>query len=196
MIASLISGWIINFISSLNYLGILLLMALESACIPIPSEVIMPFSGYLAWLGKLDILFVAIAGALGCLLGSIVAYFVGLKGGRPFIDKYGKYLLISKHKMDSADKWFKKYGDKAVFISRLLPVVRTFISLPAGIARMDFKKFTAYSFLGSLPWCFLLAYVGFSLGSAWTGIISFFNQLDIVIVISAAALLLWSIFKK
>ncbi|MCC6445319.1 MAG: DedA family protein [Armatimonadetes bacterium] len=167
-------------------------MAIESACIPLPSEVIMPFSGYLVHLGVFDIHLASLAGALGCAVGSAVAYWVGIWGGRPFIEKYGRYVLIRSHDLDRADAWFARWGDWAVFISRLLPVIRTFISLPAGIARMNFPRFLVYSFLGSVPWCYLLTWVGRELGANWQSIKSYFHGADIVIgAVILAAFLFW-----
>ena len=182
MIADILSGYITNFISSIGYMGVFILMTLESAAIPVPSEVVMSFAGYLAYQGIFDIYLITLIGAVGCTAGSIISYYVGLKYGRPAIDKYGKYVLIRSHHMDLAEKWFLKYGDKAVFFSRLLPVVRTFISFPAGIGRYDIRKLIIYSFVGSLPWCFALAYVGFWLGPFWKDIIGLFDKLDIIIV--------------
>lgn len=183
MIAELLSNYITNFISSVGYVGVFILMALESAALPVPSEVIMSFAGYLAYQGVFSLTMVSFVGALGCMFGSIVSYYVGLKGGRPFIDRYGKYFFLNREHLDLTEKWFIKYGDKAVFFSRLLPVFRTFISLPAGIAKYSFKKLVLFSFVGSLPWCFALAYIGFRLGRHWKNIIAFFNGLDIFIVI-------------
>lgn len=182
MIAELLSDYITQFISSIGYAGVFILMTLESAALPVPSEVVMPFAGYLAYQGTFNLLLISIVGAVGCTTGSVLSYYVGCKGGRPFIEKYGKYLLIETSHMELAETWFKKYGDRAVLFSRLLPVVRTFISLPAGIGRYDMKKLITFSFIGSLPWCFALAYVGFSLGPFWNKIIGFFNGLDIAII--------------
>ncbi|MCX6811206.1 MAG: DedA family protein, partial [Candidatus Berkelbacteria bacterium] len=134
-ILAAISGFIIATISTLGYGGIVLLMAIESACIPLPSEVIMPFSGFLVFDGRFNLWLIALAGAVGCVVGSVIAYWVGMYGGRPLIERYGKYILISHHDLDLADRWFNKHGDVAIFFSRLLPVVRTYISFPAGIAR-------------------------------------------------------------
>jgi membrane protein DedA with SNARE-associated domain len=166
-IIEILSGFIISVISAGGYAGIVLLMAIESACIPLPSEVIMPFSGYLVYTGRFSLFWVATAGALGCNLGSLVAYYVGYYGGRPLAEKYGRYLFISERDLQWADRFFAKYGDWAVFISRLLPVVRTFIALPAGIARMKQLRFHVFTFLGSWPWCFALAWVGMRLGEQW-----------------------------
>jgi membrane protein DedA with SNARE-associated domain len=193
MIADLLSGYITNFISSIGYMGVFILMTLESAALPVPSEVVMCFAGYLAYQGIFNIYLITLIGAIGCTAGSIISYYVGLKYGRPAIDKYGKYVLIKRHHMDLAEKWFLKYGDKAVFFSRLLPVVRTFISFPAGIGRYDIRKLIMYSFVGSLPWCFALAYVGFSLGPFWKQIIGLFDKLDILIVAAMIIIALYVI---
>jgi membrane protein DedA with SNARE-associated domain len=181
-IIGLVTNFIINTISSLGYAGVGLMMAIESACIPLPSEIIMPFAGFLAAQGKFSLLGVALAGALGCVIGSVIAYAVGILGGRSFIEKYGKYILISRHDLEIADNFFNKYGSGAIFFSRLLPVVRTFISLPAGIAKMNFSKFVIYSFLGSLPWCWALAYLGKILGDHWDTLGVYFHKFDFVIV--------------
>ena len=157
------------------------MMAIESACIPLPSEIIMPFSGYLVSTGKFSLWGVSLAGAFGCVIGSAAAYWIGYWGGRPMAEKYGKYVLVTHHDLDIADRFFKKYGNAAVFISRMLPVIRTFISLPAGIARMNFPKFIIYTFLGSLPFCYLLAYIGKKLGDNWNTLGVYFHKFDIII---------------
>lgn len=154
-------------ISALGYAGVALLMAIESTCVPIPSEVIMPFAGYLVSTGRFSLVLVATAGALGCNIGSTLAYLVGAHGGRPLVERWGRYVLLRQAELDRADRFFARYGSVTVFLSRLLPLVRTFISLPAGIARMPFLKFQIYTFLGSWPWCFALAYAGMKLGQAW-----------------------------
>lgn len=184
MIATILawlSSLITGVISQFGYFGISFLMALESACIPVPSEIIMPFSGFLVWEGQLVLWQVAVWGAVGNLIGSIVAYLAGLYGGRRIIEKYGKYVLISPHDLNLADNWFKKYGASSVFFGRLLPVVRTFISLPAGIARMNFKKFCFYTLLGSLLWSLPLAYVGLVMGKNWENLKIYFHKFDLVI---------------
>lgn len=181
IIISAITSFIINTISSWGYFGVGALMAIESACVPLPSEIIMPFAGFLVAQGKFTLLGVALAGALGCVAGSVLAYAVGVWGGRAFIEKYGKYILISHHDMAIADNFFNKYGSGAIFFSRLMPVVRTFISLPAGIAKMNFTKFVIYSFLGSLPWCLALAYLGKILGDHWNTLGVYFHKFDFVI---------------
>ncbi|MFN3476162.1 MAG: DedA family protein [Candidatus Methylomirabilales bacterium] len=190
-ILAFISGLIVSAISTLGYVGIILAMALESACIPLPSEVIMPFSGYLAAQGRFSFFWVSVAGAFGCTVGSVAAYAVGARGGRPFLLKYGRYLLITEAEIRRADAFFERYGDKATFIARLLPVVRTFISLPAGIARMNFPRFVLYSFLGSLPWTAALAYTGMALGEHWEEVGTVLHQLDFLI---AAAVLLAAVW--
>ena len=192
-----VSDFAINLIGNLGYWGVFIGMTLESACIPIPSEIIMPFSGFVVWQGttNMTLIGITIIGALGNLLGSIIAYFVGLKGGRPLLEKYGKYLLITHSKLELADKWFFKYGGKAVLISRFLPIIRTFISLPAGIAGMDLKKFITYTFIGSLPWCFALGYFGIKLGQNWGIIEGYFHILDIIIEIGILGIILYLIYK-
>lgn len=196
MIADLLSGYITQFISSIGYTGVFILMTLESAALPVPSEVVMSFAGYLAYQGIFNIYLITLIGAIGCTAGSIISYYVGLKYGRPAIEKYGKYFLIRNHHMNIAEKWFLKYGDKAVFFSRLLPVVRTFISFPAGIGRYDIRKLVIFSFVGSLPWCFALAYVGFSLGPFWKDIIGVFDKLDIVIISAIIIIAIYVIIEN
>jgi len=166
-ILAVLASFIIAVISASGYAGIALLMAIESACIPLPSEIIMPFSGYLVHTGQLKLFWVATAGAIGCNLGSVVAYWIGAIGGRPFIMKYGRFVLLNHHDLDRAEHFFSRYGGITVFLGRLLPVVRTFIALPAGIARMPQLRFHIYTFVGSWPWCYVLAYVGMKLGQAW-----------------------------
>ena len=159
-----IAGAIIAIITATGLLGVALMMAIESACIPLPSEIIMPFAGYLASLGHFSLVAAATAGAIGCNIGSAVAYAVGRHGGRRFVERWGGYFLVTKRDLEWADRFFARYGSLAVFIGRLLPVVRTFIALPAGIAKMDRARFHLYTFLGSLPWCLALAWVGYKLG--------------------------------
>jgi membrane protein DedA with SNARE-associated domain len=166
-IIGILAGFVISVISSTGYLGIALLMGIESACIPLPSEIIMPFAGYLVYMGKFQLFWVATAGAIGCNLGSVVAYWIGSHGGRPLVERFGKYILLSHRDLDRTTYFFEKYGSITVFLARLLPVVRTFIALPAGIARMPLLRFHIYTFLGSWPWCYVLAYVGMRLGRSW-----------------------------
>jgi membrane protein DedA with SNARE-associated domain len=171
----------------------------ESACIPLPSEIIMPFSGYLVLSGQFTMLGVTLAGAIGNVVGSIAAYYAGVWGGRPFVERYGPYFLVSHRDLDIADRWFLKYGEAAVFFSRMLPVVRTFISLPAGIARMNFPRFVLFTFLGALPWCYLLAYIGLKMGERWEELRDYFHRFDIVIGVILAiiiGLFVWSHWPK
>ncbi|RIA43892.1 membrane protein DedA with SNARE-associated domain [Hephaestia caeni] len=162
-----LAGIIISVISTTGYLGILILMAIESACIPLPSEVIMPFAGYLVSTGRFDLVLAATAGALGCNVGSIFAYEAGKRGGRPLIERWGKFVLIGPGELDAADRFFARWGSIAVLIGRLMPVIRSFIAFPAGIARMPLGKFHLYTFIGSWPWCFGLAWLGMVLGDKW-----------------------------
>ncbi len=180
---SWLSSIIIEVISATGYFGVTFLMLLESACLPVPSEIIMPFAGFLVWQGKFSLGTVIFWGAVGNLLGSIIAYVVGFWGGRKFIERWGKYFLISIHDLELSDQWFKRFGQAIVFFGRLMPIVRTFISLPAGIAKMDFKKFCFYTFLGSLPWSFFLAYSGVIMGENWESLKNYFHKFDIVIAI-------------
>ena len=166
-IIATLAAFIIAVISAGGYAGIALLMGIESACIPLPSEIIMPFAGYLVHTGQLKLLLVATAGAIGCNLGSIPAYWLGAWGGRSAVERFGRFVLLSRHDLDRTEYFFKKYGGLTVLIARLLPVVRTFIALPAGIARMPQLRFHVYTFIGSWPWCFFLAYIGMKLGDKW-----------------------------
>ncbi len=189
-----LGSFIIGVLSSLGYLGVVLLMAIESACIPLPSELIMPFAGYLVFKGTLTLWGVALAGAAGCVVGSLIAYYVGLWGGRPLVLKYGRYLLISHHDVDLADRWFARHGDITILIGRLLPVVRTFIAFPAGVARMPLLKFLVYTFIGSLVWCWALAWVGQKLGEHWDSLGVYFHRFDEVIgllIVLGAAWWIW-----
>ena len=193
-IIEILSGFIVGTISALGYPGVALLMGIESACIPLPSEIIMPFSGYLIYTGRFNLWGVSVAGAVGCVLGSLVAYWVGMYGGRPVIEKYGRYVLISLHDLDLADRWFAKRGELIVFASRLLPVIRTFIAFPAGVARMNLPRFIVYTFLGSLPWCMALAYVGQKLGEEWDkneALKTWFHRFDFVIGIIGVLCAVW-----
>jgi membrane protein DedA with SNARE-associated domain len=194
-ILEFLSGFIIDVISAMGYPGVVLLMAIESACIPLPSEVIMPFSGYLVFTGRFNLWLVSAAGALGCNLGSIAAYYVGYYGGRPLVEKYGRYVMLSKHDLELAERWCARYGQAAVFFSRLLPVVRTFIALPAGVMRLEFWRFNLYTFLGSFPWCFGLAYVGMKMGEHWTGLRVYFHRFDLVIGVVLAAAIAWFVWS-
>ncbi len=186
-----ITHWITVNITHLGYTGIILMMGIESACIPLPSEVIMPFGGYMVYKdpAQYSIWWMGVSGALGCVWGSMVAYWAGKFGGRPFVEKYGRYILVRHKDLDRADAWFKKHGETAIFFSRLMPVVRTFISFPAGISRMHFGRFIVYTFAGSLPWCLGLAWVGKLLGNQWdTRLKAYFHKADVAIVLVLVAL--------
>jgi membrane protein DedA with SNARE-associated domain len=173
-VLALFTDFVTNEIVRYGYLAIFLLMLLESACIPIPSEVTMLFGGALASTGfvapgqELDLLWVVVAGTAGNVVGSWLAYWAGAVGGRPLVDRFGRYLLIRPHEVDRAHAWFERHGETTVFVSRLLPVVRTFISVPAGVARMNVVKFTLYTVVGCLPWTFALAWIGYLLGDNWS----------------------------
>lgn len=193
-LVSHVAGWIVAVLSATGYLGIVALMAAESACLPIPSEVVMPFAGYLASTGRLDLTLAATAGALGCNLGSTAAYWVGATGGRRLVERWGRYVLLDSGDVDLADRFFARFGKAAVFVARLLPVVRTFIALPAGIARMPQPAFQAFTFLGSWPWCFGLAYVGYALGARWDSdptLRDGLHQIDAVVVAMVVAGVAW-----
>lgn len=190
-IITLLAGFIIGTISRLGYGGIVLLMAIESACIPLPSEIIMPFSGYLVSTGEMNLWLVGLAGAVGCVLGSIVAYYAGAWGGRPFIEKYGKYILISHHDLDLADRWFRRHGDITIFVGRLLPVIRTFIAFPAGVARMSLWRFNLYTFVGSFIWSVGLAWIGMKLGEHWNTLGVYFHRFDAAIGVILLIAVVW-----
>jgi membrane protein DedA with SNARE-associated domain len=199
MIESLISKlgmFVIAVISAGGYLGIVALMAIESACIPLPSEVIMPFSGYLVYTGRFNLWLVALAGAIGCNVGSAVAYAVGYYGGRPLVERYGSYLLLSQKELDWADRFFARHGNAAVLISRMLPVVRTFIALPAGIARMPQLRFHLYTFIGSFPWCLGLAYLGMKAGENWRYLGRYFHEFDKVIGAVILLAIIWFVWSR
>ncbi len=187
------------FISSLiafsGYGGIVILMAIESACIPLPSELIMPFAGYLVFQGTMKLLLVATAGAIGCNVGSLIAYEIGCYGGRPLVERYGRWILMGHRELDWADRFFAHWGYLAVFIARLLPVVRTFIALPAGIARMPRLRFHVYTFLGSWPWCFGLAWLGMKLGENWRVIGKYLHKFDAVILAVLVVGIAWFVWS-
>jgi membrane protein DedA with SNARE-associated domain len=190
-----LGAWIQGVISAMGYAGIAGLMGIESACIPLPSEVIMPFAGSLVP-SRFTLLGCAFAGALGCVLGSIPAYYAGAVGGRALILRYGRYILLSKEHLDWADRFFAQRGDVTVFVARLLPVVRTFIAFPAGVARMPIGKFIAYTFAGSLPWCLGLAWVGMKLGQHIDVLKPWFHRFDAVLVVIGLAAVVWFVRKQ
>ncbi len=180
----LLAVWIMSVISTMGYGGIVLLMAIESACIPLPSEIIMPFAGYLVFKGEMVLWIVALMGALGCVLGSIPAYYVGKTGGRQLAEKYGRFVLISKKDLRMADDWFKNYGEIIIFLGRLLP---------AGIARMNMTKFIIYTFVGSFIWCWALAYTGMVFGEHWDSLKVYFHEFHYVIAGGAIIFIAWYI---
>jgi membrane protein DedA with SNARE-associated domain len=189
---------IINFINSvynaIGWPGVVLLMAIESACIPLPSELIMPFAGWFliekAGHGAGYVVLAGFFGGLGNMLGSWIAYWVGAKGGVPLLRRYGKFILISDHDLDRANQWFGKYGDWITFLARFVPAVRTFISLPAGIARMNFFRFSLYAFLGSFVWSAGLAYGGYLLGASWEDLRNAMRPYDYPIIGVCAVLVI------
>jgi membrane protein DedA with SNARE-associated domain len=187
--------FVISFISGLGYPGIFLLMILESALIPIPSEIIMPFSGFLVSNGTFDPISVVLAGTFGNLVGSILTYYLGIKAGRAFILKYGKYILFKKSHLEFTEELFEKYGDKISFFCRLLPAVRTYISLPCGVGKANFVKFSIYTFLGSLIWNSMLTYVGILFGNNWKNIDKYAIYLDIVAACVIVGFIIWFVVK-
>ena len=198
-VVAAIGAWIVGVISAGGYAGVIALMAVESACIPLPSEIIMPFAGYLAETGRFSLVLAATAGAVGCNLGSTVAYVVGARGGRALVERWGRYVLLDRAELDRADRFFHRFGGPAVFAARLLPFVRTFIALPAGIARMPFLPFQIYTFVGSWLWCYALAYVGFYLGARWETdptLRTVLHQADLAIVAVLAAGIAWFIWQR
>jgi len=196
-IIAALATFIISVISAGGYAGIALLMGIESACIPLPSEIIMPFAGYLVHTGQLKLLLVATAGAIGCNLGSIPAYWLGAWGGRPAVERFGKYILLSRHDLDRTEHFFQRFGGITVLVARLLPVVRTFIALPAGIAKMPQLRFHIYTFVGSLPWCYVLAYVGMKLGDHWDSDPRFkeiFHRFHLAVEAALLAGIVWFVY--
>ncbi len=179
---------------TIGYLGIVILMAIESACIPLPSEIILPMAGWMVSRNVFTLWGATLAGTLGCVIGSTVAYWVGVFGGRPLLERYGRYVLISVQDLDAADRWFAKRGEAAIFLSRLLPVVRTFISLPAGIAEMNFGRFVLFTALGSLPWSFALVYAGKALGDNWDQVRNVLSKFDYLVVAVLVLAIGWYIY--
>ena len=191
-----LSNFVIAVIEQLGYGGVFVGMTLESTGLPLPSEIIMGFAGYVVWEGRLTLLGITLAGTLGCLAGSLIAYGIGAYGGRPLLERYGKYVLIRKSELDRGEQWFAKHGESAVFISRLLPVVRTYISFPAGIVRMDVRKFSIYTFLGSLPFCFAFAYAGVALGPHWHSITRLSRYFNVAVIVALAVLVGYLIYRR
>lgn len=202
MIAAVIeelAKWTTAVISTMGYGGVVLLMGIESACIPLPSEVIMPFAGYLVYTGQFTLHGAALAGAVGCIAGSIPAYYLGMYGGRPVIERWGKYVLLSRHELDLADRLFARHGQWVVLAGRLLPVIRTFIAFPAGVARMNLTKFIVYTFIGSYPWCYGLAWVGMKLGEKWNSdprLKAAFHRFDLAVGVLGVLAVAWFVWHK
>ncbi len=188
--------FVIVVIERLGYGGVFIGMTLESTGLPLPSEVIMVFAGYVVWEGRLTLVGITIAGTLGCLTGSLIAYGIGAYGGRPLLERYGKYVFIRKSELDRAEQWFAKHGESAVFISRMLPIVRTVISYPAGIVRMDVKRFSLYTALGSLPVCFVFAYVGAALGPHWEDIRGLLRYFNIAALLAVVVIIAYLIYRR
>jgi len=181
-----------------GYAGIATLMGIESACIPLPSEIIMPFAGFVVYQGHMTLFWAATAGAIGCNLGSVIAYWIGAKGGRPLVERYGRWVLLSHHDLDRMTDFFNRYGAITVLLARLLPVVRTFIAFPAGIAKMPQLRFHIYTFLGSWPWCFGLAYVGMKLGDKWHTDPRFhqaFHRFHLVVEVALLVGIVWFVWS-
>jgi len=187
---------ITDYLGAYGYPAVFVLMVLESACIPIPSEVTMVFGGFLVSRGDLDFFWVAMIGTIANVIGSWIAYAVGAWGGRPLIERWGRYVFLRKHELDRAHDWFERRGEMAVFVSRLLPVIRTFISLPAGVARMPFGKFTLYTFLGCLPWTFALTWAGLVLGKNWETVLRYGEPVSWGIALATVAFIAWWLGKR
>lgn len=207
MLASVLEpiiNWVIQFVSDLGFAGVFLGMAIEAASIPLPSEIIMGIAGFLVYDGRLNvggnpvltIIVVGLIGALGNALGSTSMYVLGSRGGRPVLNKYGKYVHVTEEKFERVEGWLKKYGDKIIFIGQLLPVIRTFISLPLGILKVNFVKFRIYTFVGAFIWCTLLATVSYFLGEEWKRLTEYIHQFEIVIAFALAAAIAYFIIKK
>jgi membrane protein DedA with SNARE-associated domain len=192
---SSISQFITSTITTLGYLGVAGLMVIESAAIPLPSEVIMPFAGFLAAAGRFSLLGLSLAGALGSVVGSALTYALGYYGGRPLIKKYGRFVLISEHDLELTEKFFRKFGSWSTLIGRVLPVVRTFISIPAGIGRVPFFRFLVFSFAGSFAWSFLLAWFGEKLGEHWTVLGAYFRKFDYAIVALVVIFIIYWVWR-
>jgi membrane protein DedA with SNARE-associated domain len=171
-------------------------MAIESANIPLPSEVILPFGGYLASQAKLTYWGVVLAGTIGGIAGSALSYALGYWGGRPLLVRYGRYISVTENKLDQADRWFARYGNFTVMFARVLPIVRTFISLPAGIARINFPLFILYTLIGSLPWCMFLTFLGVKMGQNWDVLSTYFHRVDLLIGAVIVALILYSLYRS
>jgi membrane protein DedA with SNARE-associated domain len=197
-ILTFVVDFVIHVISLGGYAGIVALMAIESACIPLPSEIIMTFAGYLVYKGQFSLFWAATLGAVGCNLGSVVAYWIGAKGGRPLVERYGKWVLMSHHDLDRMTDFFNKFGSITVLLARLLPVVRTFIAFPAGIAKMPKLRFHIYTFVGSWPWCYVLAFAGMKLGEKWhtdPRFYAVYHRFHLVVELALVAAIVWFVWS-
>ncbi len=186
----------VSIISFLGYLGVFFLMTLESMIFPVPSEAIMPFAGYLAYSGKFNLLLIVFIATLGSILGSLISYYMGYYGGEKFVLKIGKYLLLNEEHLKTSEEWFNKRGQSTIFISRFIPVIRHFISIPAGTAKMNKIKFITYTFLGAFGWNYFLAYLGLKLGENWRVVSEYSKYIDILIILSLVGIISWYIIKK
>ena len=195
LIIDILADVVVGTIDVLGYPGVFFLMLVESCGIPMPSEIIMPFSGFLVAVGKMNFWAVSFVGAFANLAGSLIAYWIGLKGGRALIEKYGKYVLISKHDLDLADRWFMRFGNWTVFFGRLLPVVRTYISFPAGVAKMEMKRFSLYTFAGALLWSILFTWLGVKMGDNWGQIREKLHNFDLAIVVLIVIGITWYVWR-
>ena len=191
-----LASTVMELMAGVGYFGLFFLIAGESALLPIPSEIVLPFAGYLVYSGKMGFFFAVFAAVLGQLFGSTLSYYIGYYGGRPLVLKYGKYFLLSKKHFEHVESWFIKHGAAAVFFTRLLPVARTLISFPAGITKMKFSKFLLYSTLGIVPWTIFLIYVGFKLGNQWQSIIATFDEFQYVVIAGIIIFIVWWIHKE
>ena len=197
-ILTLVVDFVIHVISLGGYVGVVALMGIESACIPLPSEIIMTFAGYLVYKGQFNLFWVATVGAVGCNLGSVLAYWIGAKGGRPLVERYGKWVLMSHHDLDRMTEFFNKYGSITVLLARLLPVVRTFIAFPAGIAKMPKLRFHIYTFAGSWPWCYALAFAGMKLGEKWhtdPRFYAVYHRFHLVVELALVVAIVWFVWS-
>ncbi len=186
----------VKIISSIGYFGVFVLMLLESMIFPMPSEAVMPFAGFIASQGGMNIWLASLFGALGGIVGSVISYYIGLYGGYRFVNRYGKWFLLEKHHLDWTVKFFSKYGEKTIFISRLIPVVRHFISIPAGVGKMKMGKFLVYTFAGAFVWDFFLAFLGFKLGENWTLIQKYSHPVDIIVIGVLVILVAWYVYHQ
>lgn len=196
MITDFLFSLVIQVMSATGYTGLFVLSLVESAGIPVPSEIVLPFSGFLIASGQFLLWPAVLLATLGNVVGSVILFWIGASGGRWFLEKYGKYVLIHHRDIEKGEAWFKRHGNKAVFFGRMMPIVRTFISLPAGVAQMNFKKFIVFTTLGALPWNFALVYLGLKAGENWEMLRSYFHIVDIVIGVGIVIFIIWHVYNK